>query len=163
MPEIQLTKGQVTEVDEADYPSLSTSKWWALLTHSGNHYAIRSVTRQGVKRKVYMHRELTSCPDGLEIDHINGDTLDNRRTNLRVCTRNQNGKNQHRRKRVGSSRYKGLFWASRDGKWRVRIMVDGRYVHLGYFQDEEEGALAYNEAAIKLHKEFASLNFTGDL
>ncbi len=91
------------------------------------------------------------------MDHANHDQLDNQRANLRRCTNSQNMAN--RRKQPGcSSRFKGVHWYKRVGKWRANIEVDGRKYALGYFDDEIEAARAYNVAAIEHFKEFALPN-----
>ncbi|WP_412102526.1 HNH endonuclease [Paenibacillus alvei] len=93
------------------------------------------------------------------VDHINGDPLDNRRENLRVATRNENCRNRRRRKRY-KYRFKGVTYDKDKvvNKWRARISYEGKRHCLGYFYTETEAAKAYNEAAIRLHGEFASLN-----
>jgi hypothetical protein len=102
-----------------------------------------------------MHREVLGDPQGV-VDHINGDTLDNRRANLRVAS--YSGNNRNTRKRQGcSSRFKGV--DRHRGAWRARITPPGgRQVTLGHFASELEAALAYNAHARRLFGEFARLN-----
>jgi len=154
---IPLTKGFVTIVDEGDYDLLAKWKW-----HYHNGYAARVQYLGGgkkneKKKKVYMHRFIMNAEYGIQVDHINHDELDNRRCNLRLCSQSQNNWNQKPRKN-GSSKYKGVHWAKRDKRWITQIRTNGEYQCLGYFIDEIEAAKAYNEAAIKLHGEFARLN-----
>ena len=94
---------------------------------------------------------------GFVTDHINGDGLDNRRGNLRICTQVENRSNSTRNKN-NTSGYKGVMWRKKARKWVVKICVNYRLIHLGYFDDIKEAAKAYNDAAIKYHKKFARLN-----
>ena len=100
------------------------------------------------------HRSIMNCPDDLVVDHINGNTLDNRKLNLRQCTHQQNMMNAVK-KRKSLSKFKGVF---RNGNsWGARIGNGGR-IHIGSFKTEEEAAKAYNEKALELFGEFAKLN-----
>lgn len=91
-------------------------------------------------------------------DHINGNKLDNRRCNLRICTPHQNNLN---RPNV-TGKYKGVYWCKRLKKWMAQIMIGERNKYVGSFPNEEEAAFAYNEAAKKYHGEFARLNVLPD-
>ncbi len=106
-----------------------------------------------------MHRLITRAPKGKVVDHENGDGLDNRRANLRVCDHRQNRRNHQRPRKGGASRFHGVGWWKRDQKWRAKISVDGRTIHLGYFADEEDAARAYDQAAREHFGEYASTNF----
>ena len=126
-------------------------------------YAVRSVRSGKSIRKILMHREVwrlagRTIPDGQELDHINGDKLDNRLCNLRPATVSQNHANS--KPRGGTSRYKGVHWFKRDGKWHAAIGYNGKLVHLGYFANEIEAAKAYDKAARRLFGEYAYCNFT---
>lgn len=92
------------------------------------------------------------------VDHKDGNQLNNQRFNLRLCTLSENQHNQRNFHQNTSSRYKGVHWNRARGKWHVQIGVNGKRLYLGLFSSEEAAALAYNEAAIKYHREFASLN-----
>jgi len=112
-----------------------------------------SLTHKG--KVVKLHRHLMNCPPHLQVDHINGDILDNRKSNLRICTQAQNAANSPRQ-RNNTSGYKGV---SKNGdSWMAKIMIDKRPIYLGTFSTKELAAKAYNTAAIKYHKEFANLN-----
>lgn len=99
------------------------------------------------------HRDLLNPPAGMDVDHINGDPLDNRRANLRVCEHRQNLWNG-RPHRDGSSKYRGVSWHKQSGKWRAQIQ--GKM--LGWFVVEDDAARAYNAEAIKRFGEFARQN-----
>lgn len=150
---IRLTQGRFAIVDPEDYEALSRHKWCA--AKDGNtYYAVRSQAYKQIR----MHREILKVGGGLVCDHINHDGLDNRKANVRICTRQQNSRN--RRAQEGTtSRYKGVDWNKRLQKWRARIYLNGRARFLGYFSSEIEAAKAYDRAARKYHGEFASLNF----
>ncbi len=106
-----------------------------------------------------MHQELVKVPDGMVVDHINHDGMDNRRANLRPATYSQNL--YHRKNRSGAkySKYKGVSWKKHNRKWEARIGFEKKEIHLGYFRSEIDAARAYDRAAKKYHGEFASLNF----
>lgn len=104
-----------------------------------------------------LHRLIMGAPDNMVVDHINGITTDNRKSNLRICTISENVKNQCMGKR-NKSGYKGVYFHSGRNKWHTQIRANGKRIHIGYFDNKEEAAKAYNEAAIKYHGEFAKLN-----
>lgn len=157
---IFLTKNKFALVDYEDYEHLKKYKWYF-----ANGYARRNIRMANGKRKIIlMHRIIMNTPKGMETDHINGDTLDNRKCNLRICTKSKNQMNKGR-VRKGTSKYKGVSYyiteRHKTGKWVARITVDNKTVRLGYFSTEKEAAKAYNEAAKKYHGEYARLNEVG--
>jgi len=161
MKKIPLTRGMVALVDDTDYERLNTWKWYASKNSgSYNSYAVRGIKVAKNKQTIQMmHRVILGLQpgDGRQTDHRDGNGLNNQRTNLRVCTATQNG--QSRRKMVlGTSKYKGICWNHRDSKWRSRIYVNRKRIHLGYFSSEKTAAAAYNQAALKHFGEFALLN-----
>ena len=107
---------------------------------------------------MHMHRHILKAGPGQEIDHRDGDGLNNQRFNLRYCTDSENHANQHHKMAGCSSHYKGVGWYKATGKWRAVITVDYIFVHLGYFDSESDAAHAYNTAALKFFGEFARLN-----
>lgn len=112
-----------------------------------------------------MHRAIIDAPNGMVVDHINGDSLDNRRSNLRLATSQENNRNAKKaagKMRVMSSQYKGLSRVKdglRSKKWRAMLAIDRKRIHLGHFNTEEEAARAYDAAAKEHFGEFARLNF----
>lgn len=107
--------------------------------------------------QVLLHRFIMDTPQGLHTDHINGNHLDNRKSNLRICTPAQNAMNS-RKHIIQSSKYKGVSWYKRDKCWRAYVNLGQRQIHIGYFTTEIEAAKAYNKKAKEVHKEFAYLN-----
>lgn len=152
---ITLKSGHVVLVDHDDLEVLLAFNW--RVTPSG--YAIRNVSIQsGVRRTARMHRQIIGAPQGFEVDHINGNRLDNRKINLRICTRTQNGRNQL--PQVGRrSQFKGVDWFAPRKKWRARIKVSGQSIGLGYFTHENDAARAYDIAAQEHFHEYAKPNF----
>lgn len=151
--EIPINQGKHVLVDQEDFEWLSQWKW-SLTSHG---YACRSTTIGGIKNSYYMHREILKTQKGYDTDHINGDRLDNRRCNLRICTRSQNMLNVLGNKNT-TSKYKGVDWHKSTGMWRIRIMVDGKRINLGYSHSEDDAARIYNAAAVTHHGKFAKLN-----
>ena len=157
MKEIPLTQDQTALVDDSDYFDLIIFNW-CLSRRDNKLYAGRGIKIKGHSKTILMHRQILNAPDDMQIDHINGNGLDNRRNNLRLVTSSQNHFNQHKQQRSTSSRYKGVYWHKRDKVWVVGIQAFGIYYYIGSFTNEQEAALAYNEAANNYHGEYAKLN-----
>ena len=155
MKMIPLTKGYSAVVDDEDYQHLSLTKWRSNI-HDGKIYAICNVRRGGKYTAEYMHRIITCAPFGKVVDHINGDTLDNRKENLRVCSDSQNS--QNRRQVRSNSGFKGVSFYRNYGNWEANIQVNKKKIKLGYFSDKYEAALAYDRAAREYFGEFACTN-----
>lgn len=152
MKEIQLTQGKVALVDDDDVSLLSEHEWYALKVRK-TYYAVRAGPSKTI---VYMHRVL--MPGYRQVDHRDGNGLNNQRENLRPATNSQNQAN--RRKKSGtSSQFKGVSWNKEAGKWQAQIRSDGKDTHLGRYSEEEDAARAYDEAAKRKFGEFANLNF----
>ena len=154
---IPLTQGQWTIVWESDYEWLMQWKWTSIRQEGGYHYAARSIRIDGVDTWIRMHRLITNAPDGIDVDHEFGNTLDNRRDVLRVASEAENQRNK-RKHRDNKSGYKGVTFHPQTGKWRAQIMVDGNKFSLGLFATPELAHAAYCVAAAKYHKEFARFN-----
>jgi len=161
--EVKLTQGKTAFIDDED-AELAERKW-----HNSEGYAARSVRVVGQNRVIQMHRiimeRILGRPllPGEEVDHINGDSLDNRRTNLRLANDRQqsvNSKKKCVRKGIQpSSEYKGVAWSCEKQKWKVQKWFNGQCVYSEYFDDEIEAAFAYDSASIEYDGEFARLNF----
>lgn len=167
MKTIPLTKGLVALVDDEDYKWAMQFKWYATVYRDGNIYVRRRQMENGINRSIRMHREIMNASPGTEVDHKNGSGLDNRRCNLRFCTRKQNQQNRKvipraissfKGVRFRASRGKGVFFRESKKPWFVTIKQDGKKIHLGYFESKIDAAIAYNIAAIKHFGEFARLN-----
>lgn len=154
--EIPLTRGKRAIIDRADLTLAQSGVWHAhQVTRKGrvNWYAVARFGRKLVR----LHRLLLNAPEHMDIDHANGNGLDNRRSNLRLCTKTQNRANQHTIS--GKSRFRGVWFNIVRKKWCAMIAKTGRRYNLGYFDTEEEAARAYDRKAIELYGEFAAPNF----
>jgi len=150
---VPLSKRKFTTVDEEDYEFLIKSNWMV----DSRGYSSRCVFNKDGKRiRILMHRVIMKTPDEMHTDHINHDPLDNRKSNLRICTRNQNQWNRSKNK---NCLYKGARFCPNDNKWRSSIRVCGAWVHLGYFKTATEAAESYDKYASIIFGEFACLNF----
>lgn len=139
-------------VDDADYEWLSQWRWCLLATSKGKIYATRRDVH--TNKFILMHRAILDAPPGMEVDHINGNTLDNRRENLRLVTHAQNCLNM-RKKRTSKSPYKGITWNEHNQKWIAAIRINGRHTYLGSFLTPEAAHAAYAEASRKYHGAFS--------
>lgn len=156
--EIILGKNKIALVDDEDYERVNQLKWYI----GGN--GINQYARTGIwisptipKKTIYMHRFIMNPKPWEQVDHINGNGLDNRRCNLRIATQSQNLMNG--RKHVGLSQYKGVSWNKKYKKWQSLIYINKKLYHLGYFIDEKEAAKTYDITAKKYFGEYARLNF----
>lgn len=151
MKQIPLTKGYFATVDDEDFESLSKFKWLAGAQPTGLVYALHRGT---LMHRRILEKELEDKP--IHVDHINGNGLDNRRSNLRLCTSAQNQMNRRKQRGKCASKYKGVRRCRK--KWQAHLKKDGKYFFLGTFEKEEDAALAYNLAAVQLFEKFARVN-----
>lgn len=161
---IQLQGGRICLVDLADWDLLRRYRWhwkWESRTETGERrlYVATSIWEREERRHraIRIHRLITAAPEQMMVDHRSGDTLDNRRSNLRIADNSRNQANSG--SRGGSSRYKGVSWNARKRRWLVAFRANGQYHFVGYFRDEFEAAKAYDAAAEKVSGEFARTNF----
>ena len=153
---IALTKGKFALVDKANYEWLSQYKWHLSQAFGGTLYAARSA--KGKRAPIRMHREIMKTPKGMVTDHINGNGLDNRECNMRNCKPAENKRNCRPHKNA-SSKYKGVSYEPKLGKYVASICPNRKYTFLGCFDDEIEAARAYDRAAVKAFGQYAYLNF----
>jgi hypothetical protein len=153
--EIPLTQGKVAIVDECD-AHLAAFRWHAC-RDGRTWYAKRAKWADGRSRTVILHREILGVPRGVQVDHVNGNGLDCRRANMRPATGAENTRN-YRTPSHNTSGYKGII-RRKNGRWQACIRYCGKRTYLGRFGSAEEAARAYDAAALRLHGEFARINF----
>lgn len=150
MKEIPLTQGQVALVDDEDYDYLNQWKWQTHFNGTG-YYGKRNIRLESGKRTSFMlHRAIiTDVPLGMQVDHIDGNGLNNQRNNLRIVTNRQNQQNLHRDK---TSIYPGVCWGKRNNKWVSKIRIGNKVKHLGYFINEKDAFDAYCNALTSINE-----------
>ena len=149
---ITLTQGKETIVDDDMLEYLSQWKW-----HYNDGYVCRNIATENGQKKIRLHAFIMGTPCGMDTDHADGNKLDNRKCNLRICTRSENRKNSKMRKECASG-YKGVHKVH--NRWSAYIMIN-KNTCLGSFRTPEDAAHAYDEAARQYFGEFAVLNFPG--
>jgi len=155
--EIPLTQSKVAIVDIDDYEELSKYKWYANPIKK-NYYGTRDIYKNKKKKRYYMHRVIMKVEKILKIDHKNGNTLDNRKSNLRVATPRQNGMNK-KQKEGGSSKYKGVYRRIERKTWTVEIEYKGKGRTINGIKNEEVAGLIYDLLAYDWYEEYARYNF----
>lgn len=157
MIEIPLTQGQLALIDDEDFELVSQYKWRANFNSKlKSFYALTDIRNNGERITILMHRLITDAPKGKVVDHINHNTLDNRKLNLRVCSQSENMMNS-RKHIVNTSGYKGVSWYKQTKKWTAQIRIKGKNTGLGYFESPEKAYEAYCNAARIHHGEFLYL------
>ena len=156
MKKIPLTQGKYALVDDENFEELNKYKW-CTYKHGNTFYATRGFLENGKSVSIKMHRLILKARKGETCDHINGNGLDNRRSNLRLCTQAENVRNT-RKRHDNTSGYKGVVWHKYNKKFTARISIEKKRIELGSFDTAREAALAYNKAAKKHHGKFARLN-----
>ena len=155
---IELTQGKQAIIDDCDYDLVSKFKWHANYKNYRYWYAVCTRGKQAIS----MHRLILNAPSDKACDHANHNGLDNRRCNIRLCDYSENKGNGLPHKSYAklpcSSRYKGVSWNRQGGKWTARIKKGLNDYHLGYYDKEDDAALAYNLHAVMLFGKFAYLN-----
>lgn len=159
--EVPVSGGLVALVDDEDYERISAYKWYK---RKGPHttYAMTNVYHGGSKRTGQMHRMILNAPEDQEVDHVNGDALDNRKSNLRLCSHQDNLRNAgcHRTYagRPVTSSFKGVYRRPDMKDWLASATVGGKTHYIGHFKTEVEAAQAYDQFIIPLHGEFGRPN-----
>lgn len=149
--------GMVMIVDDDDYETMMAHKWFAYYKQKNDRpYACANGKGGDERKHIVAHRLILNPQKGETVDHKNGNRLDNRKTNLRICTRSQNVQNKPYCKN-SKTKIKGVV-LHECGRYRATINLKSKQIHLGYFKTLKEAALRYNEAAIRHFGEFAWLN-----
>jgi AP2 domain-containing protein len=162
MKSIQLNKNRVALVDDEDFGRVNAHKWHVETMHSGISYAstnIRLQSKPYKAKKIRMHRLIMNAPDGVEVDHWNGEGLDNQRGNLRLATGPQNQQNRTRLAQTNTSGYRGVTFHKRAQKWQASIKQNHKQHYLGVFETAESAARAYDAAARRMYGASARLHF----
>jgi len=155
--EIELTQGQIALIDGCDLETILQYRWCAHF--NGRYwYAYTGICANGKTKLLAMHRLILDAPTGMDVDHFDHQTLDNRRINIRLATRSQNNANKSKYKVGATSRHKGVHYSQLERKWKAEIKVNRQRFYLGTYTDESDAALAYNRAALEHFGAFARLN-----
>lgn len=148
---VPLTRGYEAIIDAVDVPLVEGRNWHVL----GKPYRLYVATRDRTTRtKTYLHRVLLNAPVGVLVDHIDGNTLNNRRSNLRLATYTQNAQNTTRSP-ANTSGVVGVTWEARKKVWRADISMSGKGKFLGHFDTLEDAVAARRAAAARFFGEFA--------
>jgi hypothetical protein len=146
MKEIQLTKGYITLIDDDDFYKIAQFKWQYNMGYAQAHMG---------NKTVYLHRYIMYASDGVLVDHINRNSLDNRKENLRFVTQSQNGMNREKYSN-NTSGYKGVSWNPKRSRFAAHIQKDRKQLFLGWFKTAEEAYEVYKTAQKELHREYAN-------
>lgn len=149
---IRLHDGSFAIVDAED-SDLVRGRHWSAIRSNGKIYAAHVAQIGGKTKTTYMHRLLCNVDCKMTVDHINGNSLDNRRANLRQATHSENMRNVGLT-RANTSGAKGVHWLKAASKWQARIRHQGKRIHLGLFENLDDARAAYQSAAARLHGEF---------
>ena len=146
---IEITQGQKTLVDDEDYDYLNQWRWNASWSNNTKSFRVRRFTISGT---IYLHRVIMNAPKDFQVDHINHDTLDNRKENLRLVTNSQNMINR----RVQSNNTSGVKGVYKNGnKFVAQIWIDGKSQYLGIYKNFKDAEIARRDAEIKIHGQYA--------
>lgn len=152
MKSIELSQGYYTVVDNENYDELSKHKWYCK-----NGYAVRNIYKKGKGKTIHMHRVINNTPVELQTDHIDGNPLNNQKSNLRTVSNQENMFNRRSNKNA-TSRFKGVSYHKLYHLWQVTSKYCWKKIFLGYFKNEIDAAITYNNFAIEHHGECARLN-----
>ncbi len=149
MRKIQLTQGKEAIIDDEDFELVSKHKWHCVLI-GGSSYACNN-------RKEYLHRVLMNPNIDKMVDHVNGNGLDCRRSNMRLCIRQENHRNL-RKSTNNTSGFKGVCFDITRNKWKASIGHERKKIHIGYFNSKEEAAINYDKKSSEIFGNFACTN-----
>lgn len=150
---IVLSNGGFALVDEEDYEKAIQYKWMRHRIEIN-----REIVETTTKPRLFLSRFIMNPSEGMQVDHIDGNTFNNRKSNLRICTNAENSRNT-KLYSTNTTGFRGVIWDKDLKRWKVRITVDFKRIYLGSYRNIEDAAKAYDKAALKYHGEFASLNF----
>ncbi len=158
---LELTQGQVAVIDDTDFDNLKAFNWFAVKDRD-RWYAATSIVRDDGKRQLLrMHRFVADAPAEMQVDHINGNGLDNRRSNLRVCTHQENQWNRQAAPRNSTTGLQGVNYNKANKNFRAAIKHNKKSIHLGVFSTKEAAFEAYKAASIKFKGEFSPYHRQG--
>lgn len=150
-----------TIVDKESFIKISSlsAKWYANYSKNNRSFYVHTKIKNedGISRLIQLHRYITDCPEGMVVDHINMNTLDNRKENLRIVTDMENKQNT-RKRRHNKSGIMGVYWSNTLKKWVAKIGHNKKQITIGYFNDKEEATLAYQRKRIELKKLITEAN-----
>lgn len=148
------------QVDEIDRCFLDNFAWGFYSTprHNGVYVVFQNSIKNGAYRNKKLHRVIAGAKLGQFVDHINGNPLDNRRSNLRICTQAENNRNAIKRKTAKTSEFKGVSFYKPTKKWFAQLQIEGKKINGGYHATEKEAAQAYNRLALEHFREYAVIN-----
>jgi len=154
----KVNKGQVTQISDWRFDFLNQWKWRAMWSsHTKSYYAVRDDYSTGKKITILMHRLILNLPKGIDVDHKDGNTLNNQDDNLRPDPEKRNQQNARIRS-DNTSGYKGVYWNKLANKWQAYVNFKGKRYNLGYFTIKENAKKARDNKALELHGEFSKLN-----
>lgn len=156
---LPLSQGKVAVIDFDDFEKVRPYKWH-LSKSQNNLYARHNFSNDA--GYLILHRFLLDAPDNMDVDPRDGDGLNNRRNNIRLCTPSQNAQARQRKRPSMTSSFRGVFWdkhKAHKAAWTARLRFNGKNIHCGSFKKEEDAARAYDKKAIELFGEWASPNF----
>lgn len=158
MKKVKLTQRKYTLIDDRDFKKVNEYKWCATKGGSNIFYAVRRLTISKNKiRLFYLHHAILGKKKNKVVDHINGNSLDNRRSNLQFVTYSQNSMKRHNRSH-NKSGYRGVYLHNRGNRWIAQIRLKNKSFYIGSFINKKDAALAFNKMAKKFYKKFAVLN-----
>ena len=161
---IETVSGYKVEIDDEDFDLVKGMRWCVNKSPYTFYAVARERTQKGAKRKyVLMHRVIMGAKTGEDVDHQDGNGLNNTRRNLRVCSRSQNQANRQKRLLNKTSHFKGVFWNKRHKTWYATCYCLGKQYWLGSFDNEIDAANAYNKKTFELFGEYALLNKINDV
>ncbi|MCR5369982.1 MAG: HNH endonuclease [Clostridium sp.] len=161
MREIELSRGTTALVDDEDFERISLHSW--ALNPQGNYAVRKGNRRRGEPRTVQMHREVLNPASGVQVDHINGNTLDNRKENLRLVDTQKNAFNRAKPNVPCTSVYKGVFRRKNKPNWQARIKYNDKHIELGTYVKESYAAAVYNFAAAIFFGEYRRENVGAEI